>query len=91
MAVRKDVKEKLIREFAINEKDTGSIEVQIALLTEDIRALTGHLKDHKSDHSSKRGLLAKVAQRKRYLDYLAKTNSAKYLEIVSRLGLKSKP
>lgn len=91
MAVRKDVKEKLIREFAINDKDTGSIEVQIALLSEDIRALTGHLKDHKSDHSSKRGLLSKVAQRKRFLDYLAKNDAAKYQEIVNRLGLKARP
>jgi len=89
--IRKEVKEKLVRDFAINEKDTGSIEVQIALLTEDIRSLTGHLKDHKSDNSSKRGLLTKVARRKRFLDYLSKNNAVKYQDIVNRLGLKSKP
>lgn len=91
MTVSKIVKEKLVHEFGLNEKDTGSVEVQIALLTEDIRSLTGHLKDHKSDHSSKRGLLAKVARRKQFLDYLAKNNAVKYQEIVSRLGLKAKP
>ncbi len=90
MALSKSVKEKVVREFAITEKDTGSVEVQIALLTEDIRALTEHLKGHKSDNSSKRGLLTKVARRKRFLDYLAKNNAMKYQDIVNRLGLKSK-
>lgn len=91
MAVHKDVKQKLVREFAINGNDTGSVEVQIALLTEDIRVLTEHLKENKSDFSCKRGLLAKVARRKRFLDYLAKNNLPKYQDVVKRLGLKSRP
>jgi len=91
MALSKEVKTKLVREFAINENDTGSVEVQIALLTEDIRVLTEHLKVNKSDFSSKRGLLTKVARRKRFLDYLAKNSAVKYQDVVSRLGLKSRP
>ncbi len=65
MAVSKDKKETLIREFAQKLEDTGSIEVQIALLTEDIKALTEHFKEHQKDFSSKRGLLVKVSRRKR--------------------------
>ncbi len=88
MAVSKDNKETLIREFAQKLEDTGSIEVQIALLTEDIKALTEHFKEHQKDFSSKRGLLVKVSRRKRFLQYLEKHNPAKYQEVIKRLGLK---
>jgi len=88
MAVSKEKKEILIREFAQKPEDTGSIEVQIALLTEDIKALTEHFKENQKDFSSKRGLLVKVSRRKRFLQYLEKHNLAKYQEVIKRLGLK---
>ena len=88
MAVRKETKEKLVKEFAQNASDTGSVEVQIALLTEDIRALTEHFKENQKDFSSKRGLLIKVSRRKRFLQYLEKHNPAKYQDVIKRLGLK---
>ena len=88
MAVSKETKATLIREFAINAGDTGSVEVQIAVLTEDIRALTEHFKENQKDFSSKRGLLIKVSRRRRFLKYLEKHNSAKYQEVIKRLGLK---
>ena len=88
MALNKEAKQKLMREFARDAKDTGSVELQVALLTEDIRLLTEHLKLNKNDFSCKRGLLVKVARRKSFLDYLAKSNVAKYQEVVNRLGLK---
>jgi small subunit ribosomal protein S15 len=88
MAVSKEIKEKLIGEFAQGAHDTGSIEVQIALLTEDIRALTEHFKENQKDFSSKRGLLIKVSRRKRFLQYLEKHDPAKYQEVIKRLGLK---
>lgn len=88
MAVRKETKEKLVKEFAQNAGDTGSVEVQIALLTEDIRALTEHFKENQKDFSSKRGLLIKVSRRKRFLHYLEKHNPAKYQDVIKRLGLK---
>ena len=78
----------MIREFAKNTNDTGSTEVQIAVLTEDIRALTEHFNENKKDFSSKRGLLIKVSKRKRFLAYLEKHDSAKYQEVIKRLGLK---
>lgn len=88
MAVSKEKKETLIREFAQKPEDTGSIEVQIALLTEDIKALTEHFKENQKDFSSKRGLLVKVSRRKRFLQYLEKHDLAKYQEVIKRLGLK---
>jgi small subunit ribosomal protein S15 len=88
MAVCKEKKEALIREFAQRPEDTGSVEVQIALLTEDIRALTEHFKEHQKDFSSKRGLLVKVSRRKRFLQYLEKHSPARYQEVIKRLGLK---
>jgi len=88
MAISKEVKQKIMSEFAQNERDTGSTELQIALLTEDIRSLTEHLKINKKDFSSKRNLLIKVARRKRFLEYLAKNELAKYQDIIARLGLK---
>lgn len=74
--------------FGIHEKDTGSSEVQIALLTEEINRLTSHLKTHLKDNHSRRGLLSMVARRKKFLDYLKETNIRKYNALVKKLGLK---
>ena len=81
-------KDNIIAKFRIHTKDTGSSEVQIALLTEEISRLTGHLKTHKKDNDSRRGLLGMVARRKKYLDYLKETNVRKYNSMLKRLGLK---
>ncbi len=88
MALKKDVKTQIIKEYARDEKDTGSCEVQIALLTEEINVLTEHLKNNKQDKHSKRGLLMKVGKRRRLLDYLLKTDVKRYRAIVSKLGLR---
>ena len=88
MALTKEVKQNIIKEFARDEKDTGSPEVQIAILTKEIEALTEHLKNNKQDKHSKRGLLMKVGQRRSLLKYLAKTDVAKYREVVKKLGLR---
>ena len=83
-----ETKKKIIAEYATTEGDTGSPEVQIALLTERINHLTDHLKMHKKDHHSRRGLLMLVGQRRRLLNYLQKTEIARYRSIVERLGLR---
>ena len=88
MALKKDVKTKIIKEFARDEKDTGSPEVQIAVLTARINALTEHLKNNKQDKHSKRGLLMMVGKRRSLLNYLLKTDVKKYREVVSKLGLR---
>ncbi len=88
MALKKDVKAKIIKKYARDEKDTGSPEVQIALLTEEINALTEHLQNNKQDKHSKRGLLIKVGKRRSLLNYLIKTDVKKYREVVSKLGLR---
>lgn len=88
MALTKIEKQQIIKEFARDEKDTGSTEVQIAILTKEIEKLTAHLKEHKHDYHSNRGLLMKVGQRRSLLKYLAKTDVAKYREVVKRLGLR---
>ena len=88
MALKKDVKTKIIKDNARDEKDTGSPEVQIALLTAEINALTEHLKNNKQDKHSKRGLLMKVGKRRSLLDYLLKTDVKRYRAIVSKLGLR---
>ncbi len=88
MALSKDEKAKLIKEFARDEKDTGSAEVQIAILTKEIANLTEHLKEHKHDHHSRRGLLMKVGQRRSMLNYLAKKDITRYREVVKKLGLR---
>ena len=74
MALTKERKSQIIKDFAKNEKDTGSTEVQIAILTEEINNLTEHLKEHSHDYHSRRGLLKKVGQRKSLLNYLAKND-----------------
>ena len=88
MALRKEVKSKIIKEFARDEKDTGSAEVQIAILTGEINALTEHLKNNKQDKHSKRGLLIKVGKRRSLLNYLLKTDVKRYRAVVEKLGLR---
>lgn len=88
MALTKDVKESIVKKFARNEKDTGSAEVQIAILTEEINILTDHLKTHIHDHHSRRGLLKKVGQRRSMLNYLAKKDINRYREVIKALGLR---
>ncbi|MCX8006754.1 MAG: 30S ribosomal protein S15 [Coriobacteriia bacterium] len=89
MALSKDVKAQIIAEHARNEGDTGSPEVQIALLTQRIKDLTEHLRYHKHDHHTRRGLLKLVGQRRRLLNYLKKTDIERYRALVAKLGLRS--
>ncbi len=88
MALAQDVKKQIIAEYGSSEGDTGSPEVQIALLSRRIRDLTEHLRDHKHDHHSRRGLLLLVGQRRRLLNYLAKVDINRYRSIIERLGLR---
>lgn len=88
MALNKNEKAKLIKEFARDAKDTGSPEVQIAILTKEINALTEHLKNNKQDKTSKRGLLMKVGKRRSLLNYLIKTDVKRYRDVVAKLGLR---
>ena len=88
MALTKEVKTSIINNFARDEKDTGSAEVQIAILTEEIKILTEHLKEHKHDYHSRRGLLKKVGQRRNMLNYLAKKDINRYRDVVKKLGLR---
>ena len=88
MALTSTEKAKIVKEFGRNAKDTGSIEVQIAILTKEINDLTEHLKVHIHDYHSKRGLLMKVGQRRSKLNYLMKNDITKYREVVKKLGLR---
>ena len=88
MALNKEVKTKIIKDFARDEKDTGSPEVQIAILTNEINALTEHLKNNRQDKASKRGLLIKVGKRRSLLNYLVKTDVKRYRDVVAKLGLR---
>ena len=81
-------KPEIIADHRRHDTDTGSAEVQIALLNERIRALTDHLRDHTKDHASRRGLLKLVGQRRRLLDYLTRTDVERYRAIIARLGLR---
>jgi small subunit ribosomal protein S15 len=83
-----EAKTKTIESFKLHEKDTGSADVQIALLTERINHLTGHLQGNKKDHSSRRGLLMMVGQRRRLLDYLHSTDVDRYQQITKKLKLR---
>jgi small subunit ribosomal protein S15 len=83
-----DVKKQIIAEYGSTDGDTGSTEVQIALLSKRISDLTEHLKAHKHDHHTRRGLLLLVGRRRRMLDYLAKTDIARYRSLIDRLGLR---
>jgi small subunit ribosomal protein S15 len=82
------VKGNTIEKFRLHEKDTGSADVQVALLTERINSLTEHLQKNKKDHSSRRGLLMMVAQRRRLLDYLHNTDAPRYQAITKKLKLR---
>jgi len=84
----KERKQEVIQTFRKHETDTGSSEVQIALLTERINYLTGHFQVHVKDHHSRRGLLKMVGQRRRLLDYLKRVNLNRYREVVDKLGLR---
>ena len=86
--ISKEMKSEIIEKYKRDEKDTGSPEVQIALLTAEINALTEHLKNNKQDKHSKRGLLLKVGKRRSLLDYLLKNDVKRYRAIVSKLGLR---
>ncbi|MCS7178051.1 MAG: 30S ribosomal protein S15 [Anaerolineae bacterium] len=88
MPLSKNEKQQIIREYGRSPEDTGSPEVQIALLTYRINQLTEHLKTHKHDEHSRRGLLRMVGKRRRHLTYLSRTNPERYKEIVRRLGLR---
>ena len=88
MALKKETKDMIIKKYARDEKDTGSPEVQIALLTEEINAISKHLQANKQDKDSKRGLLIKVGKRKSLLNYLIKTDVKRYREVVASLGLR---
>ena len=84
----KERKQEIIKNFSRDEKDTGSSEVQIALLTERINELTEHLKVHKKDNHSRRGLLQMVGKRRNLLNYLSKNDLPKYREVVEKLNLR---
>lgn len=88
MSITAEKKKTLIDEFRTHESDTGSPEVQIAILTERITNLTEHFKSHKKDHHSRRGLLKMVGKRKRLLEYLRKDDVERYRSTISRLGLR---
>lgn len=88
MALAKEVKSEIIKKYARTEGDTGSAEVQIAILTEEINNLTEHLKEHSHDFHSRRGLLKKVGQRRNLLNYLLKEDVTRYRKIVKDLGLR---
>ncbi len=88
MALTKERKEELVKKFGKNENDTGAIEVQIALLTEEINTLIKHFDEHPQDHHSRRGLLKKVGQRKSLLNYLIKNDVTRYRNVVKELGLR---
>ncbi|MCB9935512.1 MAG: 30S ribosomal protein S15 [Planctomycetes bacterium] len=78
----------LVKEYGSNDKDTGSVEVQTALLTEEINNLTVHLKIHKKDHNSRRGLLRMVGKRNALLKYLSNTDEQRYRDLIGKLGIR---
>ncbi len=88
MSITAERKQTLIKDFATSKDDTGSPQVQIAVLTDRIKTLTGHFGTHKKDHHSRRGMLKMVARRRKLLDYLKKHDNAAYASIIARLGLR---
>jgi small subunit ribosomal protein S15 len=88
MSIATDRKQEILTGFRQHEKDTGSPEVQIALLTERIQQLTGHLKAHKKDHASRRGLLKMVGKRSSLLKYLTRLDRERYQSVIGQLGLR---
>ncbi|MBY0582237.1 MAG: 30S ribosomal protein S15 [Sphingomonas sp.] len=88
MTISQERKDALVKEHGRAEGDTGSTEVQVAILTERIRNLTEHFKDHKKDNHSRRGLLMMVNKRRSLLDYLRKTDGTRYTDLIAKLGLR---
>lgn len=88
MSITNERKAELIKEYATAEGDTGSAEVQVAILSERIRNLTEHLKEHQKDFHSRRGLLIMVGQRRRMLDYLKRKDQKRYETLIGRLGIR---
>jgi len=88
MSLAREQKETIIKDFKLHEGDTGSPEVQIALISERLNSLTTHFQTHKKDHHSRRGLLKLVGQRRRLLSYLKTTNQERYEQLIKRLGLR---
>jgi small subunit ribosomal protein S15 len=88
MALATDVKKQIVNQFAVKKNDTGSPEVQVALLSRQIVVLTEHFKTHKKDHSSRRGLLSMVAHRRRLLKYLKASSPERYKVLISSLGIR---
>ena len=88
MSITKEKTAELIKEHGTNEKDSGSSEVQIAILTERINAITDHLKENRKDHSGRRGLIAMVSRRRKLLDYIRKHSNENYLAIIKKFNLR---
>jgi small subunit ribosomal protein S15 len=88
MALKRKTKKKLIKDSQLHEEDTGSPQVQIAILTKEIGMITGHLQEHKKDHSARKGLLGKVAQRRKLLNYLRMNKPEEYQKVLEVQGLK---
>ena len=88
MALSATAKADIIKEYQLEDGDTGSPEVQVALLTHNINSLQDHFRDHAKDHHSRRGLIRMVNQRRKLLDYLRDKDSARYAELIKRLGLR---
>lgn len=88
MSMTAERKQEVIKEYATKEGDTGSPEVQVAVLTEHIRNLTDHMGEHKKDFHSRRGLLMKVNKRRKLLDYLKRSDESRYQDLIQRLGLR---
>ncbi|MHA6258755.1 30S ribosomal protein S15 [Sporosarcina sp. CAU 1771] len=88
MAITQERKHELIAEYKIHEKDTGSADIQVAILTEEINNLNGHLSTHKKDHHSRRGLLKMIGTRRRLLKYLRENEVQRYRDLIAKLGLR---
>ena len=88
MSITAETKERLIKDYAIKDGDTGSPEVQVAILTSRITTLTEHFKTHKKDNHGRRGLLKMVAQRRKLLDYVKGKDEARYQDLIKRLGIR---
>ncbi|MEZ5568776.1 MAG: 30S ribosomal protein S15 [Halioglobus sp.] len=88
MALNAERKAEIVKEYQVGEGDTGSPEVQVALLTANIEQLQGHFKSHNQDHHSRRGLIRMVNQRRKLLDYLRRKDTERYLNLIKRLGLR---
>jgi small subunit ribosomal protein S15 len=88
MALNAERKAEIVKEYQTGQGDTGSPEVQVALLTANIQELQGHFQSHKHDHHSRRGLIRMVNQRRKLLDYLKRKNTPRYAELIKRLGLR---